>query len=1083
MMIRKSMISVVAATAIITGIVGCGSDDTTKSESNSTQTINNVASDSNRISNAKGTVTGTVMDTNGNPLKDVTVYLAGKTTKTDAGGVYVFNDVPVMNTVNNGNSNIAGNSLQVTIAAPTGFLGATVTVTPQAQQISSEDNNNGSIYLTSSDNSSDNSNDINTTNTTTNTTNNTTTNNNTTNTASGQANPNTNFIDGYIASAGTAVLPKLGAKVTGRLELANSEAPIANQEISLDFRTVGNAVGGNVAQTQNGVTTTYATNTGYAVMTDANGIFEFVHLPMDTQFAFVVPNYNIDGIQGTQGVSILDTTSETSLQNIGDLQVTAVVQSDSIQPFVVGVTGTIGNTVAPQTLEDDVRKRFVVNFSEPMNIETDADYTNSVIVKAGATKSTMSDVNATVTAGEDGKSVIVELDKELTDSTYLDINLLVTDFKDKAGNFLTIENTPIAYDSSVNNNQVVKLELKIFNDLNINAPQVKVITQMSTFDGYDNKFNNSAFNSVKSDTNISKIYQLNNTEAETRLEELGKKTNNIDITITTARVSFEPSQANKYKFELREADGTLVNVPNISLVDKSIGTLDLNHTLELDNKESTSTIELILENISIGSQFIITPVDELDYEGTKQALILHDNVEPTTVLQNAYGFGNKITGSGSIAGFGDGGELSNGATSGTAGIPYLPITAGLLDNLTSNGTSVTGTKVPSDNNLENELYVKSNATLKNLKIYDAKAYVDMNKKRTIGIAFSENIKLLENPSTTDFTTNLEGWSVNNNVTTNDDTNQTSEHDLINFTVTDVIALANDNNGKIIDFTNIIQDVLTIPENKEQGVIANIATAEAQAKVKIEDKMPPFVTKASFDGEYVNITFNEDIKLANDSIFTIEDDNKNEYNATYSAANFNTSSSTELKIKTNAFYTEGNTSKILTRKVFNIGDAYAESAYDNKARLHARLHWNNIKDINGNSWETTRTEANLTRYVDTPSFAIVDMIGDFIVTTDNSGFTIDSDTKATTQTILWKFNHTIDSNLTKDDLIAIVDGTEDTLVSPTLTLSTDKKELKFTFKTSTKATRKAEIRVDDNSTAVIKSAIDPEQKETVSATAN
>lgn len=1045
MRIQKSIISVVAAAAIITSFTGCGDTSTTVGtpDKNSTQPTTN---DSNRISNAKGSVTGTVMDTNGNPIPNVSVSLAGKTTKTDLAGIYLFNDVAVMNTsTNNTNNNNTNNqALSVTISAPKGYLGATVTVSPQAQQISSEDTG------------------ANTT---------------------GQTNPNTNFIDGYIASAGVAVLPKLGAKVTGRLENNITGEPIVNQEISLDFRGLDNTRITNIAQAQNGVATTYATNTGYAVMTDANGIFTFVHLPMDVNLIYVVPNYNV-------AITNLNTNQETSLQNIGDLGVAPIVQGDSISPYVVGVTGVINPTAQTAMLEDDVRKKFVINFSEAMNMESDSDYTDSVIVKVGKTVASMTDINATATIGTDEKSIIVELQNELKNDEFLDINLLITDFKDKAGNFLVGDNnnnttiTTIGYDNSPKSVQVVTLNLRIFNDFNTNAPQVTTITQMTTDESDVNdaellQSSSIAFNDVNDSgaPNNNIITQLNAIDSNTTLQALGQATlPNMTVRNDMARISFVPSGATSYNLKLVNSNGNVQDINNSLVIIQNrsdIGNRTNNQngtiTLSLNDIASTDAVEMTISGVSQNQIFSITPMDELGYVGAVNTITLKDNVVPTTVLQPSYGLGG-TNASARVLSFGDGGELSSGGTEAQSGTPLLAITAGLLDNLDAQGTKVTGSTVISDGMLTQELYSKSgDSQVIAMNMYDTIAYGKMLKNRTIGIAFSENISLSKKPETT--ITTLSAWKANNDVTINDK-NVTKNVDLVNFDAANVIELANAEHGKIIDFTDVISDAT-----------GNIATAKANAKVVIDDKMPPFVTKASFNGEHLSITFNENIKaLTTTSSLTIENNASNQFTANYTEATKAkyTLSGKELKIKVSAFAN-------LNRGAFNIGTKYVESTYDNEKRSHAKLSWDSIQDTRGNSW------AGQNASVDAPSFAVIDMIGTFnqlLVNTDK--FKTSEDTNNLQQTVIWNFNHPIkvdDSN--SSNLFGTLStagqsmrflpkgGAEEALISPKFTISLDKKAITLTFKTTTNTSSAQDtIKIDNNSSLYIISQVDSEQVKTV-----
>ena len=65
---KKSMISIAAASILAVGFTGCGDSDDVVNDTNEATLINT----------PKGTVTGLVQDTNGNPLNGVKVYLADK---------------------------------------------------------------------------------------------------------------------------------------------------------------------------------------------------------------------------------------------------------------------------------------------------------------------------------------------------------------------------------------------------------------------------------------------------------------------------------------------------------------------------------------------------------------------------------------------------------------------------------------------------------------------------------------------------------------------------------------------------------------------------------------------------------------------------------------------------------------------------------------------------------------------------------------------------------------------------------------------------------------------------------------------
>jgi hypothetical protein len=281
--------------------------------------------------------------------------------------------------------------LSVTIAAPTGYLGATVTVKPGAQIDSAE----GAAAGT---------------------------------TTSGSE----TFIDGYLAQAGTAVLPELNAGVSGVLRDAATGAVIANAKINLDITNGGSAAAVGQEATQNAaVSTSYAVST-YSATTDANGKYSFVNIPSDSTFTAYVPGYALAAGPLFTGFN----TNTEDMITQADSTVNPIVSVDTVSPFVVGVTNVIlGDTdtfgaAKGAMLDDDTRNTFTINFSEVMDLTKVDD--NSVIVKSGATRATMIDQPVTVTKAADNLSITVSTAADLTDATLIDINLLVADFEDTA---------------------------------------------------------------------------------------------------------------------------------------------------------------------------------------------------------------------------------------------------------------------------------------------------------------------------------------------------------------------------------------------------------------------------------------------------------------------------------------------------------------------------------------------------------------------------------------------------------------------------------------------------------------------------
>ena len=554
--------------------------------------------------------------------------------------------------------------------------------------------------------------------------------------------------------------------------------------------------------------------------------------------------------------------------------------------------------------------------------------------------------------------------------------------------------------------------ITILKDLNRTAIQaveefVQMVTDESDVDDAPLLQNsNIVFNDVLdsgiSDNNISNMNSDNNLTRE-RLSVLGTSIMGTPVTMNldVARISFIPSIDASYYILSLERNNTSIILPENLLLygasDTGIISNDPNSSNNLiftpDDIDSQTPVEIVILESKPLDIFTITPVDKLEYIGISNTITLRDNVPPTTVLQSYYRVDSN--------------------TSNTT--PILYVASKLLDNLDANGTEVTDI-IPSDNSLLKELYALNTSyddngtTTQFTTMYDTVAFPAMSKTRTVDVTFSEEINLIVTPTVTNGTSMLSGWTT--------DTNST---DIVKFTVDDVINLANNDHGAVIDFTGI------------SDLAGNVASVEANAKVVILDAMPPFVTKASFTPETVDITFNEAVMLTADANITI-DGNLTATYTTASSANYTLSTDSKtLTVAVSEFTNPADASESLQRSRFNLG-RYIETAYDSYERYHSRMTWS-IKDTQGNSWAT---DNNITA----PAFAIVDLIGDFQVTTDNSLFKLSDDTTAVDQVVKWTFNHPIQtgagtdlmSNNATTDVIAhmeaVVGATEENLQKQT-----------------------------------------------------
>lgn len=1018
---KKTLVSAAAAAVLAASFTACGSSgDTT----NTTNSVNRVQ--------ATGTVTGLVQDTNGNPIEGVKVYIADKEALTNAGGLYTFANVPVSTTSGADAAN-ASQLISVTIAAPTGYIGATVTVTPSAQIDDAEADNVAGA---------------------------------TTNVTGGSE----TFIDGYLAQAGTAVLPALSSTVTGTLRNTNTGAAIAGAVVNLDFTDGGSTAAIAQEQAQDGVVTTYAVS-NYSVTTAADGTYTFENIPSDSTYTTSVEAHN--AVAGACAGFATDAEDQLSL---GNCTTTPVVANDTIAPNVANSTAlsptvsslaNVGTSITTRTLligstllmlEDDVRDSVTINFTEAIASlsENDTDFTKSVTVYDWTNGGYM-DLSAADAVTISGNTVTINFPTPLIDAQEFDVNLLVTDFKDEAGNKLAIidglavlpalagDNVDNTATSVINATQSVRVQLIAYNDLNTDAGTVTAATQMSVDSSDDSSATNvdetdvqaysNAFNDVLDDSGAAPrgaIDQLNVLEAAVRLSNLEDvqndgllNANGVLMSTTATRVSFTPSGATNYMVAVTTAAGAAKN-QTAAILATQYGT-STNVTIGADftgaNNFATfavtdaNTVELYLDTVNATDVVIITPFDDFGYAGTPATVTLVDNTAATTIIQSSYLLAEATTNAGgAITAIGNGGELGNDyAVSAAVGTPILGLTPGLLDNLDANGNNILDDNgfVNADQSLEQELFVNNGknvatppARVINIaNVYDNTAFKLLDTARQIGVAFSEDIDLTGVTPTYTGTT-VSNYVANNNVAVNDNGVGTTA-DLVNFETTDVMALANDNHGKVMSFDGILD------------AAANVAS---NADVVTEDMMPPFVTKAEYTGADLTITFNEAITSPTTGIGAVTINvrnagNTNDRDIVLDTALINTATNTTwgldatnkvLTISANYLALTANSNLLApTLQVLFDAGSYIETDYDTTAKQHARLEFWNIQDRSANAnswanWDLTKTAGE----VPAVEFAAVDMIGTFVVTADASNFNIGDDVDVVRQEIVWTFSHAI-----------------------------------------------------------------------------
>ncbi len=985
MKFNSKMLSVAAATALIVTMTGCGSTATSASKTGGTQ---------QQITNPKGSVTGTVQDTNGNPIQGVKVYLAGQNTTTDAGGIYNFASVPVTQ-VNNIAAGVQGEKLSVTIAAPTGYIGATVTVSPTAQVTNDSNTTNGVKT----------------------------------------------FIDGFVASAGTAVLPETNSTVSGVLRDTDTEAPLANTEIKFEFTAGGTAANVVQEQKQNGVETSYAVST-YTLTTDENGSFSFASLPTDSTFKLLVPGYdNVDAGGPVGSLNQFSSDAETVI-TLGNVVAKKITALDTKDPFIVSVNNVISAPTALRAvLDDDTRNTFVVNFSEalaPAKLELTG---NSVLLYAGKDGNMIKRAFTAAINTADNAITFTTTDT-FADGDFVDLLFLNADTVDTSMNPLAV-NANIGYDELKGNYTRVKLE--IFSEENTNAAAATATAQLDKDTHGTNEFAklqalSDAFNNVQD--GIGKIYQLNSAanddsigglDSAERLTALSTALGGGTVLTDIARISFTAANANSYIVTVENKSGVEKTIPAITGTDAltydgistALGTNDKNFGAGANPKSLIITpatnvqVEIVLASVTPSDVVVITPTDSLGYPGTAKRITLVDNVAPTTVLQKSYLNGTPtVEKFGAVAQFGDGGELSQNADSTIIGAPYLAINASLLDDLNANGDNVNVGNVTRDKKLTEELYKYNtvNPTTgksyipKSVGVYDATAYPQFTARlnRTIGIAFSEDVNLTGTPATIGMTTAVTNATVYNNVVNNvDNTAIKINSDLVMVDVADVMTLANSDDGKVIDFTNVIKDTA-----------GNIAGANTNAKVVVKDMMPPMVVTATYSGANVVINFNEPITLYDAASGNIPQTSVTLTGSATATATYNPNDLWVLspdKKQLSIPYSDFTADKMNINSFWDKGTyGYASNSFYSVTSIlaHAYLTTNKVTDSHKNSW-TTYIAATTPRNITAPQFAATFTVANFSDTAVTTNFKGTDNTNTTAQTVVWNFTQPLHVNAASD----------------------------------------------------------------------
>ena len=997
--IKKSLVAAVAAGTLV--LVGCGEDDS----NNSNSSTSNESSQYVSVNNPRGSITGLVTDTNGMPIEGATVYLGNQSVVTNAGGQYYFSDVAVSQTVRNDNDSYA-QALALTIVPPAQYLKASVTVKPQAQLFNGSEANADTSEVT---------------------------------------NPVTTFIDGFNASAGTAVLPEKMATVKGVLRSADSGEALAQVNLALDM--VSTASGVDQEQQQDGVVTSYGIES-VTTTTSASGAFEFTNVPADAILKLAAEGYTV--------TAQADTSDEYTPYELGNVEATEVQSEDEISPWVKAVAEVVDQTAGRGMLNDDVTTQFTIEFSETMaNIDVSG---NSLLVR---------DVDGGAylphSASLNGKVLTVTLDSALVAGNEIDVLLLRDDFRDTAMPSNSVgttiangDNSPVGFDEGLTTSvgsSYVRIKLKAYIEANQNAEAVDLTDAQQAQDvtGFGSLLqlqqDNDAFLDV--DDERDGIQQLNTADdndssnvadAAERMEDLASAIaatvgyiDDTSVEANAAGIEFASTVADYYEMDVIGSNGLskfngLVNKRLVGATfDGGVANRFVSDVAEGD------AIYLVVQGVEPGDIVTITPFDQFGYSGQTASLTLEDNVAPTTVLQKAYGV-NADNNNGSVSSlqYGNGGEQSS-TPDVEPGIPFLNITPRMLSVVdgTSDGTEELGVeglltlKPLFDLNLVNDIadsndrgeyfideldFDAANIPGSTPGIYDAVAYTAWigdatARTRSIGVAMSENVELTgTDPVVDTLNAGLSNFVANSNVNIEDDGESTTA-DLVQFDIDDVVTFGNTDHGSIIDFEASIQD-------------AAGNAGSSNAKVVVGDALPPMVESARYVGNELVISFNEAVAIDTTTqiilggqTITMDLDTVNAFNAQ--------ADQSTLRVLPSAWGEDLNRTATFTLAQYDESDA-TEGSFPLDKNRHARLDFSDVEDVLGNSWNDFsigNAADDNEFFFHQPDFAAIDETGEFRVTG------VDNNTTLGTDSISVRFSGTHPIDLTdwddnSDGIIAV-----------------------------------------------------------------
>jgi hypothetical protein len=1009
---------VALAVVLSLGLAACGDSDGDATTSTSESVVEDNGGNTSGQAQGTGSVQGTVLDTNGIPVMGASVSLAGSTVTTDASGYYHFSSVPLSG-VDGSNDPNSASAYTVTITGPSGYASGTVSVTTNNIQIDS--GNNG----TNNDTTTDNGEQI-------------------------------TWFDGFLAQAETANLPMFSAQVTGVLRNCNSgEALPAGVKVALDFTAVTTTGTNSNTSVDLGVPT-------FTTVTGENGTFSFDALPTDSDLTLAVEGYAAANGSSLEFQAMnVSTTAEGIVNNLGDMEVCIITSNDDVNPFISGVTSSIGSVTGPTTGVTDGYEYVVLSkgvdgttgitlkFNETISA-ANFDASDVVVTKANDATGFASQVELDIALNEDGTpqvtladnglSMTVVLAEALPDETRFSIWFPQWQYTDTSGNeLITGVNGGGAGelltdngngDGTGSNSKGIISDMFSQETGKIGYIRTRLCTYVKPPETPEGLTGEQLVKTLDSSLlAVSPLWDNNGEGASPIISNLNGQENAVAGRDTGERIGT--------RFGETVINDTAVVVGSVQNASGVTGTvISGTGTVVPTTVASDGTFSLSVTDTAHGSEVLLTPTGSFGVSGTTVTVTLEDKVAPTTILQENYelwaleGKYSATTASGGTGAAGSGGEVTEGEVTGQDGDPVIYIQP---RHLTPTNSANLAQRYTEFNAFDFSSKLVDGAN--NNPLYTGPAFAAWTGRgNSLGVAFSETIAEGSVAPSESASVTLTLTDVLNGLTTDIDGNlivgstdtagntviPKSGSDLARFTVADMIAFANNDHDEAIDFTNgSIVDT--------QG---NLANANSEARVVIRDAMPAFVTAARWDGSNIIINFNETVnpKNGDDLILTDLVTSTLSSTVTLSSASFPTAGAWSLNTAGDELTVavDATTTSPLfqngTNNVF-VFDSNGDTATEN----HLALNWDDIEDSEGNDWATFDRDVNgaLTvdsdadttndrfgRYlVDAPRFMLYNDVGIFTITKQTIGY---SDATASAAgdddglvTVRFTFSHPID----------------------------------------------------------------------------